>query len=129
VGTLNASGERDPYIKCAECGARHHHGEWGSGSPRYGCSRAWRNGPSACSNRLTGRIKVIEPKLQAKLRDGLLKPDTLALIVAAVKAAMGDAADGQPERQAELQKQLADERRKRKTLIAAIEGGPTCPRW
>jgi hypothetical protein len=58
--------------------------------------------------------KVIEPKLLAKLRDDLLKPDTLALIAAEVKAAMGDAADGQPEQQAELQKQLADERRKRK---------------
>ena len=57
----------------------------GKRSPRLGCARSWQNGTSSCANRLTIRIKVVEPQILAKLQADLLQPKNIASIARAVE--------------------------------------------
>jgi hypothetical protein len=57
----------------------------GKGSPRLGCSRSWNQGRTACSNRLTIRMKVAEPQILATLQGELLKPSAVGYITKAVE--------------------------------------------
>jgi hypothetical protein len=66
--------------------------------------------------------KVAEPRILTKLQAELLEPATLAYITEEVKAGLAaQAAEGDGEEA--LRKQLADERRKRDNLVAAVEEG------
>jgi site-specific DNA recombinase len=109
------------FARCATCGGRIGSVSGGKGSPRFGCSGAWRDGP--CTNRLTIRIKVAEPQLLDKLRSRLLEPDTVTHIAAGLRHGLSQ--EVRPTR--DLRRQLEGERQKRTNLIAAIESGADVP--
>jgi DNA invertase Pin-like site-specific DNA recombinase len=114
------------FAKCGICGGAVGSVSGGKGSPRFGCCRSWRDGRSACANRLTIRIKVAEPQILAKLQAELLQPATVAYIARAVereaKKAVSAAGNAAAHR-----KQLEQERRKLQNLISALEGGVAAP--
>jgi DNA invertase Pin-like site-specific DNA recombinase len=99
----------------------------GHGSPRYGCQRSWKNGRSACSNRLTVRARVADPALLAGLQTELLRPDTVQSIAEKVAAEVSRAVSGRPTKRAGLKQALADAQRKLAHLIVAVEDGATGP--
>jgi DNA invertase Pin-like site-specific DNA recombinase len=107
------------FAHCGCCGGRIGSVSGGKGSPRFGCARAWRDGPTGCTNRLTIRIKVAEPQLVARLRLQLLEPETVTYIASQLRDALSQEVRPTPD----LRKQLAEEQRKRTNLIAAIERG------
>ena len=91
-----------------------------------GCRRSWQQGLSACTNRLTFRMKVAEPIVFARLQTELQKPATTAYLVKAVEKALRDRASN-AEGVARLTKQLEQERRKLDNLVAAVEAGSDAP--
>jgi site-specific DNA recombinase len=111
------------FMKCGCCGGAITTVSGGKGSPRFGCSRSWRNGVSACPNRLTIRAKVAEPQLLAKLQRELLDRQTLSYVTRAVQTEIARASEGGPERASLVRDRLEDEKRKRQNLVTAIEGG------
>jgi hypothetical protein len=111
------------FMKCGCCGGAITTVSGGKGSPRFGCSRSWRNGVSACPNRLTIRVKVAEPQLLGKLQRELLEEETLSYVTKAVQAELARASEGGPERASQVRERLTDKRRKRQNLVTAIEGG------
>ena len=92
-------------------------------SPRYGCLRAWRNGPSACTNRLTIRAKLADAYLLDGLRAELLAPTTLDYITAQVRAALNARNTTRPQRLAEAQSARDATAQRLERLITAIEQG------
>jgi hypothetical protein len=66
---LKAAATLTGFMRCGECGATVRVVSSGNGSPRYGCSRAAMN--QACSNRITVRVKVVDPLLLAGLQSVL----------------------------------------------------------
>jgi site-specific DNA recombinase len=114
------------FTRCGVCGGAISSVSGGKGSPRYGCSRSWLNGRSSCPNRLTIRIKVVEPQILAKLQEELLKPGTLDYITNAVereaKKALTTRKDG-----AATMKRLEQEQRKLQNLVSALESGSSTP--
>ena len=114
------------FAKCGVCGGAMTSVSGGKGSPRLGCRRSWNDGTSACSNRLTIRIKVAEPQILAKLQAELAKPKSVSYIARAVereaKKALSAAKDS-----AATRKQLEQERRKLQNLVSALEGGAAAP--
>ena len=99
----------------------------GKGSSRFGCRRSWQEGLSACSNRLTIRIKVAEPQILANLQQQLLEPKTLAYITQAVEREMKKSLQTTPTPAGEIRKRLEQERRKLQNLVTALEGGSDAP--
>lgn len=85
------------FAKCGTCGGAISSVSGGKGSPRWGCSRSWQNGTSACTNRLTIRIKVAEPQILAKLQEELLQPKNVAYIAKAVERGGEEDAGGESE--------------------------------
>jgi site-specific DNA recombinase len=67
------------FMRCAVCGTAVIAVNTGGGSPRYGCRRSWRNGVSACRNRLTIRAKIADASLLDGLREELLRPPHLPM--------------------------------------------------
>ncbi|PYR93544.1 MAG: hypothetical protein DMF84_09080 [Acidobacteria bacterium] len=115
------------FMKCAECGGTISSVSGGKGSPRFGCARSWNNGPSSCSNRLTIRAKIAEPQMLAKLQAELVRPEVEKYVLERVQTELAKRRDGQPQREAKLQKELKEERRKLQNLVSAIEGGAHVP--
>jgi hypothetical protein len=114
-------------MKCAFCGGAISLVSGGKGSPRFGCAKSWHNGTSTCTNRLTIRAKVAEPQMLRRLQEELLKSEVQDFIVERVEAELAKQRNGQPQRQAELSKELKDQRKKLQNLVAAIEGGAHAP--
>ena len=111
------------FMKCATCGGAIVTAAGGHGSPRYGCLRAWRNGPSACTNRLTIRAKLADAYLLDGLRAELLAPTTLDYITAQVRAALNARNTTRPQRLAEAQSARDATAQRLERLITAIEQG------
>jgi site-specific DNA recombinase len=111
------------FMKCGVCGGAITSVSGGKGSPRFGCARSWRNGVSACPNRLTIRAKIAEPQLLAKLQRELLQPQTLSYVTRQVQDALSQALTAGPERAPLVRNRLNEERRKCQRLVSAIEGG------
>ena len=65
--------------RCGTCGRAISIVAGGHGSPRYGCPNSWRNGLTACDNRLTVRQKIVDPLVLDGLKTELLKPELVDL--------------------------------------------------
>jgi hypothetical protein len=72
------------------------------------------------------RLKVAEPHVLAKLQSELLQPTASAHITKSLEREVQRALAA-PKTGDDLQRQLAQERKKLQNLIAAIEGGSTTP--
>ena len=115
------------FARCGVCGGAISAVSGGKGSPRFGCSRSWMNGRSTCPNRLTIRIKVVDPQILAKLQEELLKPATLDYITSAIEKELRKASATAPKDVGALRKQLDQEKRKLQNLVSALEGGASAP--
>ena len=112
------------FATCAECGGAITTVSGGKGSPRFGCSRSWRNGTSSCGNRLTIRIKVAEPQILSKLQGELLKPEAVAYVTQRLEKEIRKALATGPKNSSDLRKRLDQEKRKVQNLVTALaEGG------
>ena len=87
------------FLRCGVCGGAITTVTGGHGSPRYGCMRAWKNGRTACANRLTIRAKVADPALLSGLRDELLRPETVKYVTEAISARLNRVIDQRPASQ------------------------------
>ncbi|MFQ5947219.1 MAG: recombinase family protein, partial [Anaerolineae bacterium] len=75
-------------LVCGECGgmltirtgSRHR------GDQRYGCSRHWRRGPTACTNRLLVRRDMAETKIAGLLQERVYTPEAVHRLVEKVNA-------------------------------------------
>jgi DNA invertase Pin-like site-specific DNA recombinase len=113
------------FATCTTCGGAMGSVSGGKGSPRFGCSRSWRNGRSACPNRLTIRIKVAEPQMLARLQAELRQPKNVAYIARAVEREAKKAATATKD--SAIRQQLDQEKRKLQNLVSALEGGVAAP--
>ncbi|HMF59831.1 MAG TPA: recombinase family protein [Vicinamibacterales bacterium] len=111
------------FMRCGICGGSVGSVSGGGGSPRYGCTRASRNGRGACANRLTVRAKIVDPALLAGLRAELLRDETIAYVTEQLAAQLNAVIDRRPAMRAGAEDALRDARRRLEHLIAAIEGG------
>lgn len=111
------------FMRCGTCGGAVTAVNAGHGSPRYGCSRSWHNGRTACANRLTVRAKVADPLLLEGLRAELVKPDTIAYLSAALSAALNQTIDDRPRLLTEAQTAREQTAQRLQRLVAAIESG------
>ena len=111
------------FMRCAICDGAVTAVNAGHGSPRYGCGRSWRNGPSACSNRLTIRAKVADALLLDELKRELLQPATVKYAADAVAAALNRLIDDRPARQEATRALREDVAQRLQRLVAAIESG------
>ena len=93
------------------------------GSPRYGCSRSWRDGRLACDNRITVRAKVADPALLSGVQDELLHPKTVAYITAAVSTAVQESLVQRPQAREHLLSERDSVTRKVQNLVQAVENG------
>jgi hypothetical protein len=113
------------FLICGVCGravstvSNHVHG--GRRYRYFGCSNYARNGPAACSNRVTARVEDTEAVLLAGLRAELLKPDTLAYVIERIAAAIQALSNKAPSRRAELRRRIESGRSKITHLVAAVE--------
>jgi DNA invertase Pin-like site-specific DNA recombinase len=111
------------FMKCAEC-----HGAvvvvtGGYGSPRYGCRNSWRNGVSACGNRLTIRAKVADAHLLAGLRRELLDPAAVRYVAEALTSALNQQIDERPRLLTETRSARDQTQQRLQRLVEAIENG------
>ena len=99
------------FAKCGVCG-----GAITSvrreGSPRFGCSRSWLNGTSSCPNRLTIRIKVVDPQILTTLQEELLQPANTGLHHQGRRAGSGEGGERDAKDGAVTTKRLEQERRR-----------------
>jgi septal ring factor EnvC (AmiA/AmiB activator) len=72
-------------------------------------------------------MKVAEPLILAKLHAELLAPSSIHLVTTALERELKRAASEQPMAAAQLDRRLAEERRKLQNLVSAIEGGSHAP--
>jgi len=115
------------FLRCGVCGGAASVVTGGYGSPRYGCPRSWKDGVTACPNRLTIRAKVADAALVAGLRSELLRPETLQYVADALTAALNAVIDQRPKRREQIEGLLATARRKLEHLVDAIEAGSSGP--
>ncbi len=75
-------------LVCGECGGAHtiRTGSQQRGDQRYGCSRRWRRGPTACTNSLLVRRGVAEQKIVSLLQERLYTPEAVQRLVEKVNA-------------------------------------------
>ena len=114
------------FCTCAVCGGAISCVSGGKGSPRLGCRRSWQQGLSACSNRWTIRVKVAEPIILARLQAELSKPATAAYLLRETEKGLAQATAKAADA-GRLTKQLEQEQRKLRNLVAAIEAGNDSP--
>lgn len=114
-------------MTCAVCGATVGIVSGGNGSPRYGCCKARRVGPEACSNGLTIRANVADASLLAGLRAKLLSPETLRYVTDSLAAALNRALDERPTVRADLEVRREATARKLANLTRAVEEGGAMP--
>jgi DNA invertase Pin-like site-specific DNA recombinase len=113
------------FMRCGICGGAITSVSGGGGSPRYGCSRSWRDGSDVCRNRLTVRAKVADPALLAGLRAELLRPETVEYVTRALAVQLNQVIDQRPALRSRAEDALRDAKRRLDNLVAAIEGGAT----
>lgn len=89
----------------------------------YGCAHASRNGNAVCTNRVKVRAELAESALLSGLQAELLKPDTLAYVTDALRAALNEAANRRPAERADLERRIEATRQKLTHLLAAVEAG------
>lgn len=111
------------FMRCGICEGAITVVSGGTGSPRYGCQRSWKNGTEVCSNRLTVRAKVADPALLAGLRAELLRPETVQYVSNALAAELNQAIDRRPALRSRAEDALRDAQRRLENLVEAIEGG------
>lgn len=122
---------RSPHLfsglmTCSVCGLSIGVVSGGAGSPRYGCRHSWRNGLSACTNRLTVRAKIADAALVEGLQAQLLRADTLAYVTDALSAKIAAALDEGPRRRQRLEADRAKVQQQLGNLVNALEAlGPT----
>jgi hypothetical protein len=97
------------------------------GNPRYGCQRAWKHGPHACTNRIDIKAKLADSVLLAGLQAELLRPETLDYITGRLSAALNALADERPQTRARLQRAQDAASQRLKNLIEAVEAGAGSP--
>jgi DNA invertase Pin-like site-specific DNA recombinase len=114
------------FLTCGVCGGAIATTSGGHGSPRYGCLRAWRNGPTACANKVTVRAKIVERVLLERLETELLAPATVAYITQELTARLNQILDTRPRQLEEARAAREQAVRKLQRLIDAVEqGAPT----
>jgi hypothetical protein len=106
----------------------------GHGSPRYGCRQSWRNGLTACANRLTIRSNVADPVLLSGLQDRLTESATVAYLTEAVSAKVAATLDARPQRRQQLElertttgapaQEPCDNARRRRPVAEGASGAP-----
>jgi len=111
------------FMSCATCHGAIVTVTAGHGSPRYGCLRSWRNGVSACANRLTIRAKVADAYLLASLKSELSAPHTVLYVADALATALNQRIDDRPRLLVEAQAAREDARKRLQRLVDAIEQG------
>jgi DNA invertase Pin-like site-specific DNA recombinase len=121
--SLHSSYLLSGFARCDECGAAIVTVTCGHGSPRYGCPNSWRNGKTACSNRMTVRAKVADPVVLQGLQTELLKPSVINSVVAQLQEAITERAADIPRRMAEAVAARDKSKRAHDRLVAAIEEG------
>jgi DNA invertase Pin-like site-specific DNA recombinase len=114
-------------MTCAVCGGPVAIVSGGKGSPRYGCARAHRVGPEACTNGLTIRAKVADPILLSGLRAALLEPDTLRYVTDALGAALNRVLNERPRLRVEAQAKRDTASRRLANLVRAVAEGGAMP--
>jgi DNA invertase Pin-like site-specific DNA recombinase len=110
-------------MRCAVCGgsvAVVHHG---SGSPRYGCTRSHRDGPTACSNRVQVRAGIADARLLAGLQIELLKPEVITYVTAAMSQALSAELERQPAERRALEEKRDATRQQIDRLLGLVESG------
>jgi site-specific DNA recombinase len=113
-------------MRCGVCGGAMSIVTGGCGSPRYGCRQSWRNGRSACSNRLTIQAKVADPVLLSGLQERLTEPATVSYLTEAVSGQVAAILNGRPQRRQFLESERTQAERRLKNLVAALEDeGPS----
>ncbi len=75
-------------LVCGECDGVHtiRTGSRRRGDQRYGCSRRWRRGPTACTNSLLVRRDVAEHKIVSLLQERLYTPEAVQRLAEKVNA-------------------------------------------
>lgn len=68
-------------LVCATCGGGMTIRTGGGSTQKYGCTRRWRRGPSACTNSILIRRDVVEARIAGLLRDKLYSPAGVARLV------------------------------------------------
>lgn len=111
------------FLKCATCGGALAITTGGHGSPRYGCLRAWRNGSTACANRLTIRAKVVDACLLERLQGALLEPATVAYVTEALSAALNSRVDDRDRLLTDAHAAREQAAQRLAHLVRAIENG------
>ena len=111
------------FLSCSECRGAIVVVTGGHGSPRYGCLRSWRNGVSACSNRLTIRAKIADAYLLDGLKSELTSAPTVNYVVNALTQALNQRIDDRPRLLAEAQSEREQARQRLQRLVDAIEQG------
>jgi hypothetical protein len=113
------------FLRCGRCGGAVTAVNSGHGSPRYGCSRSWRNGVTVCDNRLTIRAKIADSHLLAELRRELVAPSTVRYVTDAVRTALNEQIDSRPRLIQEARATREQMRQRLARLVDAIEQGGT----
>ena len=108
---------------CGVCGGAVCIVSGGMGSPRYGCSRSWRDGRCACDNRITVRATVADRALLGGVQDELLRPKTVAYITTAVSTAVQKSLVERPQAREQLLAERDRVTRKLENLVRAVEDG------
>ena len=111
------------FLSCSECRGAIVVVTGGHGSPRYGCLRSWRNGVSACTNRLTIRAKVADAYLLNGLKSELTSASTVRYITDALAQALNQRIDARPRMLAEARAAREQAGQRLQRLVDAIEQG------
>lgn len=115
------------FMTCGVCGGAMAVVTGGYGSPRYGCLRSWRNGRSACGNRLTIRAKVVDAHLLTGLRTELLRPATVQYVTEVLSEALNRHLDERPAQLEDARAARTDAQQRLRRLTEAIETGGALP--
>jgi site-specific DNA recombinase len=115
------------FMRCGTCGSAITVVTGGYGSPRYGCLRRAKNGPTVCDNHLTIRAKIADAAMLAGLQAELLRPETVSYISERLATALNDLTDARPRKRDELERARTGAAQKLKNLVGAVEAGAGTP--
>jgi site-specific DNA recombinase len=96
-----------------------------SGPHRYGCTRHWRRGPSACSNNVLVRRDLAEARIVELLKGKLYTPEAVARLVEAVNTRLRHRRPAASAERERLQAELVPLRRRLDGLRRFVEQGDT----
>jgi hypothetical protein len=118
-GTYLLSGR----LVCAECGGML---TIRAGRPqRYGCTRHWRRGASACANNMLVRRDLAEARVMELLNAHLYAPEAVARLVDAVNARLKDREPSMTAEGDRVRSELQDVERRLDGLRQFVERGDT----